>query len=439
MTSADKIYDIVELANKEWKNFALYTVESRAIPNMIDGLKPVQRFYLYSSIVNSKKIFEKVSAISGVVSKYGYNHGETSCAGAGQLMAADWYNNVVIIESEGSFGSRLVQEAGAPRYTYTRLHENFYKYYTDFDLSPVHYDPEHLPPTFYVPIIPMVLINGAKGIATGFATNILPRDEKEVAKACAEYIKTGKIKTTPRVKFPQFNGTAEFGDDGRLYITGKIVRKNKTEFTVTEVPYGYDREKFVNVLNKLEDDGVIMSYVDKCDKSGFRFEVKLKQANGGWSDERIIKELKLQTTETENITVINHEGKLKVYDDVKELIKDFCEYKKTILQKRIDTKVSEISEEMRWKKVKMYFIMAVLDDKIKFKNKTKDDVAAQIMKEVKGVKEEDIDKLLRTNIISLTSEMVSELASEILASSETLKFWKDTTVEEQYLSDLKGL
>ena len=439
MTNEENLYDIVELANKEWKNFALYTVESRAIPNMIDALKPVQRFYLYSSIINSKKNFEKVSAVSGVVSKYGYNHGETSCAGAGQLMAADWYNNVVIIESEGSFGSRLVQEAGAPRYTFTRLHENFYKYYTDFNLAPAHADPEHLPPAFYVPIIPMVLINGAKGIATGFATNILPRDEKQVAKACSEYIKTGKIKTNPAIKYPQFNGTAEFGEDGRLYITGVINRKNKTEFTVTEVPYGYDREKYVEILNKLEDDGVIMSYVDKCDKSGFRFDVKLKQANSGWDDARIIKEMKLQTTETENITVINHEGKLKVYTDVKELIKDFCEYKKTILQLRIDTNMSEISEEMRWKKVKMYFIMAVIDEKIKFKGQTKAQVADQVMKNVKGVLDTDIDNLLRTNILSLTSEMVSDLASEIVKSSEKLKYWKETTVEDQYLDDLKGL
>lgn len=435
----DKIYDVAELAENEWKGFALYTVEARAIPNMIDGFKPVQRFYLYSSILNSKKEYEKVSAVSGVVSKYGYNHGENSCAGAGQLMAADWYNNVRIIESQGSFGSRLIQEAGAPRYTFTRLHENFYKYYKDFELAPAHSDPEHLPPSYYIPIIPMVLVNGTKGIATGFANNILPRDEKDIAKACSEYIKNGKINTTPKVKFPQFKGTVELREDGKYYITGIFERKNKTELIISEVPYGYDREKFVNILNKLEDDDKIVSYADKCDASGFRFEVKLKQATANWNDDQIIKEFKLQVTETENLTVIDQNGKLRVYKDVKDIIRDFCDYRKTILQSRIDNNVSEISEEMRYKKVKMYFIMAVIDNKIQFKNKTKDLVAKQMMDSVKGIRETDIDSLLRTNIMSLTDEMVRELADEIVKHKGQLDFWKSTTIEDQFIDDLKGL
>ena len=75
-------YPISQVARNEWLEFAMYTVESRAIPNMIDGMKPVQRFYVYSSIKNSKTEFKKVSAVSGVVSDYGYNHGEGSAARA---------------------------------------------------------------------------------------------------------------------------------------------------------------------------------------------------------------------------------------------------------------------------------------------------------------------------------------------------------------------
>ena len=67
-------YPISYVAKNEWLSFAMYTVESRAIPNMIDGLKPVQRFYLYSSILNSKRDFKKVSAVAGIISDYGYNH-----------------------------------------------------------------------------------------------------------------------------------------------------------------------------------------------------------------------------------------------------------------------------------------------------------------------------------------------------------------------------
>lgn len=142
------LYPISDVAKNEWLDFAMYTVEARAIPNMIDGLKPVQRFYLYSSIKNSKKDFKKVSAVSGIISDYGYNHGEQSAAGAGQLMAATWNNNVTLVEGRGSFGTRLIQEAGAPRYVYTRLSENFDKYIKDINLAPEHGDPEHEPPAF---------------------------------------------------------------------------------------------------------------------------------------------------------------------------------------------------------------------------------------------------------------------------------------------------
>jgi len=145
-------YPISHVAKNEWLSFAMYTVESRAIPNMIDGLKPVQRFYLYSSILNSKRDFKKVSAVAGIISDYGYNHGEASAAGAGQLMAATWNNNVCLVEGRGSFGTRLVQDAGAARYVYTRLHDNFDKYISDVDLAPAHEDPEHEPPSFYLPV-----------------------------------------------------------------------------------------------------------------------------------------------------------------------------------------------------------------------------------------------------------------------------------------------
>ena len=200
-------YLISDVAANEMHDYAMYTISNRAIPNMYDGLKPVQRFYLYSSLVNSKKDYKKVSAVSGVVSDYGYQHGETSAAGAGQLMAATWNNNVCLVEGRGSFGTRQVQEAGAARYVYTRVHENFNKYIKDLDLAPEHEDPEHTPPQFYIPVLPLALANGTKGIATGFATNILPRGIDALRDACKEFLTTGKIAKRLDVEFPDFTGT----------------------------------------------------------------------------------------------------------------------------------------------------------------------------------------------------------------------------------------
>ena len=288
----NQYYPLSNVAAREWKSFAMYTVENRAIPNMIDGLKPVQRFYLYSSIQNTKRDFKKVSAVSGIISDYGYNHGEGSAAGSGQLMAATWNNNICLVEGRGSFGTRLIQDAGAPRYVYTRLHDNFTKYVKDVDLSPVHEDPEHEPPAHYLPVIPLVLANGTKGIATGFATNILPHCPDSLAAACEEYLRTKKIATdTIKVKFPEFSGTVKQDplEPKRYTVTGVYEKTSKTQLTITEVPYGLDREGYVKVLDKLEDDGDIVSYEDLCDKSGFKFTVKLKLASSAkWNDAKVI-------------------------------------------------------------------------------------------------------------------------------------------------------
>jgi DNA gyrase/topoisomerase IV subunit A len=434
-------YPLSKVAENEWKSFAMYTVESRAIPNMIDGLKPVQRMYLYSSIINSKKEFKKVSAIAGVVSDYGYSHGEASAASSGQLMAATWNNNICLVEGRGSFGTRLVQEAGAPRYVYTRVHENFNKYIKDLELSPAHEDPEHEPPAFYLPVIPLVLVNGTKGIATGFATNILPRDPDSLYRACREYLMYGNISNKLPVKFPEFSGTVEYNaEENRYYCNGLYERKSKTVLLITEVPYGFDRESYVKVLDDLEEADEIVGYEDLCDKTGFKFEVKLKQnTSANWSDDKIVKQFKLSKPLTENLTVIDHDGKLREYEDERKLVIDFCKYRLTVLQKRIDLRKKEYVELSRWLTVKMQFIQAVLDNKIEFKNKKKADVSDQITKHVQVISEDDIDRLLRINILSLTDEMVKQLEKEIEQAKVDLKYWSTTTPDKQFLNDLEEL
>ena len=442
LTKDDSVttYPVSELAANEWKGFALYTVESRAIPSMVDGMKPSQRFYLYSSIQNSRREFKKVSAVAGVISDYGYAHGETSAAGSGQLMAAEWSNNICLVEGRGAFGSRLVQTAAAPRYTYTRLDKNFDRYIRDIDLAPEHVDPEHEPPAFYVPVIPLVLVNGVKGIATGFATNILPRDPVDLARACREYIQTGKIAKRVAIKFPDFSGKVSYDVvKGRYDCVGRYELKSKTVLLITEVPYGFDRESYVQVLDKLEEDGSIVSYEDQCDKNGFRFEIKLKQSVAAdLTDAKIVQMFKLSKPFAENLTVIDFNGKLREYEDERQLVKDFCEYRNTVLDKRIMKRKQEFNEEVRWLTVKMQFIQAVIDNQIKFKNQKKDAVCKQILAETSAV-DSDCDRLLRINLMNLTSEMVKQLKDEIEVAKKELKFWQKTTVKEQFLCDLNDL
>ena len=436
----DNFYPLSNVASREWKSFAMYTVENRAIPNMIDGLKPVQRFYLYSSIVNTKRDFKKVSAVSGIISDYGYNHGEGSAAGSGQLMAATWNNNICLVEGRGSFGTRLIQDAGAPRYVYTRLHANFDKYIKDVDLSPVHEDPEHEPPAFYLPVIPLVLANGTKGIATGFATNILPHCPESLAEACIEYLRTKKISAdTIKVKFPEFSGTVEQDplEPKRYTVFGVYEKTSKTQLTITEVPYGLDRENYVKVLDKLEDDGDIVSYEDLCDKSGFKFTVKLKQnTSAKWNHKQIIAKFKLSKVLSQNLTVIDFDGKLREYDDARNLVVDFCNYRYGILEQRINKNISKYNSELNWLNIKMEFIQLVLDDKITFKNKNKKQIGSDIVT-ILPEASAHVDRLLSIPFSNLTSEEIQSLEKQIKEAEKDLDFWQKTSPKKQFLSDLK--
>jgi DNA gyrase/topoisomerase IV subunit A len=136
--------------------------------------------------------------------------------------------------------------------------------------------------------------------------------------------------------------------------------------------------------------------------------------------------------------VIGPNGKLREYNDEHDLIRDFCDYRMSILQKRIDLRKEEATELARWLNIKMQFIKAVLDDKIKFKNRKKDEVVVQILAETEA-QGDDADRLLRINIMSLTDEMVKQLQKEIKEAKDELKYWKTTTSTEQFSNDLQEL
>jgi DNA gyrase/topoisomerase IV subunit A len=435
-----KQYKLSEVANNEMLDFAQYTVASRAIPNMIDGMKPVQRFYLYSSLQTSRRDFKKVSAVSGVVSDYGYNHGEVSAAGAGQLMAATWRNNICLVEGRGSFGTRQVQAAGAARYVYTKVSPNFDMYIKDIALSPVHDDPEHEPPAYYLPVLPLVLLNGASGIATGFATNIIPRSEQTVRIAIREILAKGKITTQLQVEFPDFRGTVVYDNVSDRYICKGIWRKvGGTRLLIEEIPYGFDRENYIKILDDLEDAGEIVGYDDQTDSRGFRFDVKLKQQTSAkWTDAEIERKFKLAKTHAENLNVIGPANDLREYDDPNQLIIDFVDFRLGVLQQRIVLAIADQSELLRWLKVKIEFIEAVLDDNIVFKNQTRKQAGEQILTSTKAL-DTDVSRLLSLNMLSLTKEQVTSLKKEIKDAEAALRYWKKTTPKDQYSEDLDGL
>lgn len=422
--------------------YALYTVEQRAIPNMIDGFKPVQRFVIARALDlarGNKDKFHKLASIAGGVADLGYHHGEGSAQDAGALMANTWNNNYPILDGQGNFGSRLVQKAGASRYIFARVGKNFYDIYKDTEYAPEHKDEEHDAPAFYLPIVPMVLINGIKGIATGYATDILPHDLASVKKCVIQALE-GQEVSEPTVAFPEFRGKV-VPVDGRYELHGTYKFTSRSQMMITEIPYKYDRLAYVTLLDKLEDAGFI-TYTDECSEEGFGFKVKFrKEYNLGETEEerhaKIMKDFGLIERRSQNITVIAENGKLRVYEKASDLIKDFVEIRKTYVLVRINGKIKETEAAFKLALAKAKFIKDVIDGVCIIQGKTR----KQLVNEVgqNPVYGEFAEKLVAMNIFHMTSDEAKKLALEAKAKKEEHEYWKTTDVKTEYLKDLEAL
>ena len=224
---------ITEFLSVEYKDFAMYSIEGRAIPSCIDGFKPSQRKVIHVANQIWKTGNEKVLKIfqlSGkVASDVFYHHGDASLNSAIINMAQKFKNNAPLLEEDGQFGSLRSPQAGAPRYIGTKLSDNFRLMYKDFDL--LNYkeeEGESIEPEFFLPIIPTVLINGSSGIAVGFATNILNRDVKSVTDSCIKILMGKKIEEiAPSLR--EFTGdfVQDVENHKRWIIRGKIQKGNK--------------------------------------------------------------------------------------------------------------------------------------------------------------------------------------------------------------------
>ena len=433
------------IIDNEAKEFAIYTVENRAIPNMIDGFKPVQRFVMKRALDLSrgnKEKFHKLASVAGGVADLGYHHGEGSAQDAGALMANTWNNNFPLLDGQGNFGSRLVQKAAASRYIFCRVSDNFRKVYKDLEIAPAHKDNEHIPPAFYLPVIPTVLLNGVRGIATGYATNILPHSFESIVE-CTRLALEGKLDKEPEVKFPKFNGKVVPTEDGGVELHGVYKFTSASQMYISEIPYKFDRDTYVEkVLDPLEEKGLI-TYTDDCSKAGFGFKVKFRKDyfNGETEDERhdmIMRDFKLIEKLSQFIVVIDENGKLNdKFTKASDLIKHFVEVRKTFVEKRIEHKLNEVKEQLTLAVAKAQFIKDVVDGNIVIQGKTRKALVSELEKV--DLFKSHVEKLVSMNIYHITSDEAKKLVEIAKTLKKEYKYWQETTPEAEFIKDLEEL
>lgn len=433
MTTKQGTISVTEHVNTDLRDYSLYTIYSRAIPSVVDGFKPVQRKAFFAALKTCRTSKMKTVAFGGnAIAISEYHHGDGSMVGSIINLTQPFNNNVPMFEGEGSFGSRLVQTSASPRYTFVKMNQEILEYFKDSNLAPENPDHENPEPLFYLPIIPWVLVNGVKGIAVGFATNILPRSPKDVAMACRDYLNGKKIKPIPPT-FPMFRGPIVADGDG-WNVYGIIKRKSATKIEIEEIPYGYDREKYVVELEKLEDRGKIIRFDDRCSKKGFSFEVTLPNSAKNLTDDQVIEMLKLRKRYSENLTVIDEEGNLKIFDGAAQLIEHFCDFRLKYFPIRYKKLIDDATSKIAMIKNKIKFIVLVLEGKIVFKNKTKQEILDQVIGH--GFTKEVAASLIGIPIYSLSRTTLEELAADIKALEAEIADWKSVDFKKQFIEEL---
>jgi DNA topoisomerase-2 len=412
----------------------MYTIENRAIPSVVDGAKPVQRKLLYAMLNEHHGKKTKISDLSGI-SRHGYNHGEASAADAAVKMAQSWSNNVPLFEGHGNFGSRLVPEAAAPRYIYASLSKEFHQYFIDFEVCPKNNDPDNPEPLHYLPIIPWVLVNGIKGIAVGFATNILPRSPVTLVEQCQKYLRGEEIDPVIIPSFPSFRGHVIHVGDNKFKTVGIVESNGSRGYTITELPVGYDREQYIELLCGLVDDQKISDFQDMCSKDGFKFIIKANRSQREVIDKvGMIKTFGLETSFSENLTTLDAQGKLRVFQNTSELIKYFCDYRLKKFDDKIQYDSDACCDRIDFLEDKIKFIQAVIDNTVDFRKTSKKQLLDFIVSNI--TKADYGQKFISIPLYECTTDLVEQLRDEIVKLRKRLVALSKTTAKKIFTTNL---
>ena len=440
---------ITNQANQELqKGIADYASYStlRMIPSVVDGFKNAQRKAFWGIRNFTNGLIKVEQASSRVAEKSEYLHGGMSLSSVIVNMAQDFVgsNNIPYFERKGNFGTRFVNENSAYRYIFVRknpLMDSIFNEKDDAVLIEQEFEGTKIEPRFYVPILPMILVNGSSGIASGFASRILPRNPKDLLETIKNYLKYGSPVLVPPVYFKGFKGTIIDEGHGKVEIHGDI-KKTKTlrgfdYYEISELPIGMELSKYIQILDDLEDNGIINSYEDHSENDSFKFIIKVKNS---LDIEKLKQKLKLVTKITENYTVIDENNRVKEFQNANEILEYYIEIRLEYYQKRKDYLIKKLSEDIKLLVSKYLFIKAIEDEELIITKRPTQDIIDDLEKYDKIIKiDGSYQYLLRMPIHSLTKEKMKELMEKIKTMKSEMDKLLEMEPKDMWLEDLDEL
>lgn len=435
---------VEDFFDNEYRDYAIYTIENRAIPSAIDGFKPSQRKIAYAAnrlwkTGNEKPM--KVFQLGGQAAALSFFH-HGSLDGTIVGMTQEFKNSMPIFQGIGQFGSLRSPTAGAARYIGVKFNDNFKLLYKDFDLTtPKYEEGEEIEPQFFLPIIPTVLLNGGSGIAVGFATNILNRHPLDLIDACLSLLEGGEVKLLrPWIRgfwgdIEQVEGTVKSWS-----FKGKWEVKNTTTVEVSEIPPSFTYEKYEAHLDSLVEKNVLSSYDDH---SSDRVRYVLKFPRAGLADilkrDKMNDVLKMRESEGENLTTLDETGGLRIFESAEDVVRYFVKFRLGFYGKRKERLLSDIGREIDILDAKARFIDAIVHGRIIVANEKKSNIIASIENEGIQKQDDSYDFLIGMPIWSLTQEKYAELQKKLAQKKRERKVVESTSPSDFYKSDLLEL
>ncbi len=445
-----------DFIDKELIHFSNYDVE-RSIPNICDGLKVSQRKILFACLKKNLTKEIKVAQLAGYVSENAaYHHGEASLQSAIIGMAQNFVgsNNINILKPNGQFGSRRCggKDAGSPRYIYTlfsNITKHIFKTEDMKSLSYLNDDGVDVEPEYYMPIIPMVLVNGAIGIGTGFSTNIPcfnPKDIISVLKRLMDNEDVSHLELVPWYK--GFKGIIEKNSSKKWVSKGLFTRISPTKIDVTELPIGFWTQDFKEHLEELMDKNPeIKNYESQYTDTNIKFSIHFTsskvcdaylevETNGYTKFENDFKLISSKTLGITNMYLFNSKCQIQKYDCPIDIIKDFYTVRLSYYQTRKDIMLAALTKDLNLINEKVRFIRSVINEEIIVHKMKKQELEERLAKDEYIMHEEKYDYLLRIPIYNFTIDKVKELENEIILKNQEVIKISELDIKDWWKEDI---
>ena len=428
--------------NSAFKTFSLYD-NVRSIP-ACDGLKPSQRKAIYGTLERGENAGElQVERLASYIAqKTDYHHGVVSMVSTIVGLAATKYpgaNNMNLFVPEGQYGSRLTKEAGAGRYINTFLSKHFrqlFKKEDDVILEHNEVDGEQIEPKYYLPILPLVLINGATGMGTGHSVEIKSYHPDHIRDAVLKVLDGKKLKHGALVPwFRGFHGTVERNpDNGQVVMTGKLEVVNSSTIKITELPIGTFLDPYKAFLNGLEESEFITSSNDASTEEAFEFTVKAPRSTTVLPIEQLYQKFKLVSRDTENFTLWSPENRLVRYPSAEAVVEMYVPWRLGFYETRRQKLIVDTTESIRFQSEVIRFIRFYLANTKTFRDTPKKELV-EVLLQNKFV---DYERLLSMTIWNLTRDRIEELEKKLVDQRAYLASLQEDTSIAMYKRELKA-